>query len=77
MNFTIGEIENTTVSETTVSETVSETISVLNTAKCGHLDMEKYQAIQNCNFWVEGVAMSVFGFIAIITNSISIYAFSR
>ena len=77
MNFTIGEIENTTVSETAVSETVSETISVLNTAKCGHLDMEKYQAIQNCNFWVEGVAMSVFGFIAIITNSISIYAFSR
>ena len=44
MNFTIGEIENTTVSETAVSETVSETISVLNTAKCGHLDMEKYQA---------------------------------
>ena len=76
MNFSIGEIENTTVSETD-SETVSETISVLNTAKCGHLDMEKYQAIQNCNFWVEGVAMSVFGFIAIITNSISIYAFSR
>ena len=76
MNFTIGEIKNTTVSGT-VSETNSETISVLNTAKCGHLDMEKYQAIQNCNFWVEGVAMSVFGFIAIITNSISIYAFSR
>ena len=44
---------------------------------CGYIDEDKYRSIENCSFWVEGVAMSVFGFAAIITNGITIYAFSR
>ena len=55
----------------------NQTISFHGEERCGHLNADKYEVIQNCNFWVEGVAMAVFGFIAIITNSISIYAFSR
>ena len=49
----------------------------LNTSHCGYLDMEKYSTIQSCTFWVEGIAMSVLGFAAIITNFISILVFSR
>lgn len=44
---------------------------------CGYLDEEKYAEIQSCTFWVEGVAMAILGFSAIITNCISIYVFSR
>ena len=66
-------------------ETISDIIENIEKASfqenhedhCGFLDDDKYHSIQNCSFWVEGVAMSVFGFLAIITNGITIYAFSR
>ena len=45
--------------------------------ECGFLTKEKYATIQNCSFWVEGVAMAFFGCIAIVTNAISVYVFSR
>ena len=47
------------------------------TNRCGYLNMEKFQTIQNCTFWVEGVSMAILGFGAIITNFISIYVFSK
>ena len=50
---------------------------VLNISQCGHLDREKYETIQSCSFWVEGIGMSVLGFGAIITNFISIFVFSK
>jgi hypothetical protein len=33
--------------------------------------------IKACGYWVEGVAMTVLGIFALITNAISIYVFSR
>ena len=51
--------------------------SDLNTSHCGHFDMDKYSTIQSCTFWVEGIAMSILGFGAIITNIISICVFSK
>ena len=61
--------ESTSAAETSDSD--------LNTSHCGHLDMDKYSTIQSCTFWVEGIAMSILGFGAIITNIISIYVFSK
>ena len=59
------------------SALTTEESSDLNTCHCGHLDVEKYSTIQSCTFWVEGIAMSILGFGAIITNFISIYVFSK
>ena len=47
------------------------------TSQCGYLNMEKFETIRNCTFWVEGVSMAILGFGAIITNAISIYVFSK
>lgn len=44
---------------------------------CGTLGFEEIQTIHSCGYWVEGVAMTILGAIALITNLISIYAFSR
>lgn len=56
---------------------MEEENATLNEEKCGYLTLEKFESIQNCSFWVEGVSMAVFGFTAIITNCISIYVFTR
>jgi hypothetical protein len=45
--------------------------------QCGYLNYEKFDIIQNCGFWVEGVAMAIFGFSAIVTSAISIYVYTR
>lgn len=44
---------------------------------CGQLGFDEYHQIQACGFWVEGVAMSILGFVAFVTNMISIYGFTR
>ncbi|TRY73987.1 hypothetical protein TCAL_05466 [Tigriopus californicus] len=44
---------------------------------CGTLGFDEIQTIHSCGYWVEGVAMTILGAIALITNLISIYAFSR
>ena len=44
---------------------------------CGQLGYDEYHQIQACGFWVEGVSMSILGFIAFVTNMISIYGFTR
>ena len=48
-----------------------------NSSHCGELTQEKFNTIQSCTFWVEGVAMSVLGFFAIVTNIISVCVFSK
>ena len=59
------------------SQLVNETISSEEDDRCGYLNLEKFEAIQNCSFWVEGVAMAILGFTALVTNGITIYGFSR
>ena len=44
---------------------------------CGYLNSDKYKIIQQFSFWVEGVSMAIFGFLAIITNALSVYVFTR
>ena len=56
---------------------IEEPVNVMNLSQCGQLDMEMYSTIESCSFWVEGIAMSVLGFGAIVTNFISIYVFSK
>jgi len=47
--------------------------------QCGGADLDEagVATFKACSFWVEGVAMSVLGLIAVITNFISIYVFTR
>ena len=45
--------------------------------ECGVMTEAALAAISNCGFWVEGVAMLVLGGVALVTNVISIYAFTR
>lgn len=44
---------------------------------CGVLGFEQFEKIQSCGFWVEGISMSILGLVALITNFISIFAFTR
>ena len=44
---------------------------------CGFLNSDKYKIIQQFSFWIEGVSMAIFGFLAIITNALSVYVFTR
>ena len=44
---------------------------------CGQFGDAEFNQIDACGFWVEGVAMTVSGIFALITNAISIYVFSR
>ena len=44
---------------------------------CGSITIDEIATFQACGFWVEGVSMSILGFLALVTNLISIYAFSR
>jgi hypothetical protein len=44
---------------------------------CGTLGEEDIHAIQSCGFWVEGVAMTALGCLALATNFVSIYGFTR
>ena len=46
--------------------------------ECGdNFEMSDFQLIESCTFWVEGVAMLVFGTFGIVTNLFSIYVFVR
>ncbi len=44
---------------------------------CGDLDMSDFETVQSCSFWVEGVSMVILGVVAIVTNFLSIYVFTR
>ena len=44
---------------------------------CGYLNEDKFKIIQQYSFWVEGVFMAICGFLAIITNALSVYVFTR
>ncbi len=44
---------------------------------CGQLEESDFVVVQQCSFWVEGVTMCVLGAVAIITNLLSIYVFTR
>ncbi len=47
------------------------------TASCGTIGLEEFAAIQSCGFWVEGVALTAIGCLALVTNFVSIYGFTR
>ena len=49
----------------------------MSTMNCGELTEADFDTINACSFWVEGIAMTVCGIFALITNAISIYVFSR
>ncbi len=73
-------VENTTTSGLNFTEAAEATANpevTMNELPCGYLDIEKFNTIQSCSFWVEGVSMSILGIGAIITNAISIYVFTR
>ncbi len=44
---------------------------------CDALSDSDLHTVRSCSFWVEGVAMAVLGFVASVTNVISIYVFTR
>ena len=78
MNASIAEVEalDTFESMEGINDTMVDS-DPLTTSQCGYLNMEKFETIRNCTFWVEGVSMAILGFGAIITNFISIYVFSK
>lgn len=66
---------NTTTTVTrTPAAVVADSAVVLD---CGSLEANDFETIQSFAFWVEGVAMTVLGCLALVTNSICIYGFTR
>lgn len=60
-----------------MTEAVENQENFTSNITCTTLNKHGIQTINNCVFWIEGVAMLIAGTIAILTNILSIYVFTR
>jgi len=75
-------IESSPILTATVANVTDEEeggSTLMGGGECGgaDLDADGIAAFKSCSFWGEGVAMSFLGLVAVITNVISIYVFTR